>query len=103
MYPFFFQSAGMLVFSSLVFGSQPGSTAIVAGRAQQVMGELSMVNLWSYMVLSVGAAQIVGGFFLVELFNRTNSYSIVFLLGGSSMALAALICTTLTKINNPSK
>jgi MFS family permease len=101
--PFFSQSAGMLVFSSLVFGSQPGSTAIVAARAQQVIGELSMVNLWRYMVLSIGAAQIVGGFFLVELFNKTNSYSIVFLVGGCSMALAALICTTLTKINDPSK
>ena len=101
--PFFSQSAGMLVFSSLVFGSQPGSTAIVAARAQQVIGELSIVSLWRYMVLSIGAAQIVGGFFLVELFNKTNSYSIVFLVGGSSMALAALICTTLTKINDPSK
>ena len=90
-------SWGMIVFSSFIFGSQPGSAAIVAARAQQTMGGTSMVSLWRYMVISVGIAQIFGGAFLVELFNRTNSYFIVFFIGGMSMALASLICATLTR------
>ena len=95
--PFYFDDFSMIILSSFIFGSQPGSAAIVAARAQQAVGESSMVSLWHYMVLSVGIAQIVGGVFLVELFNRTNSYTFVFLIGGTSMGLAALICATLSK------
>ena len=95
--PFYFDDFSIIVLSSFIFGSQPGSAAIVAGRAQQAIGESSMISLWRYMVLSVGAAQIIGGVFLVELFNRTNSYTFIFLIGGASMALAALICATLSK------
>ena len=95
--PFYFDDSSIIFLSSFVFGSQPGSAAIVAGRAQQAIGASSMVSLWRYMVLSVGAAQIIGGVFLVELFNRTNNYTFVFLIGGTSMGLAALICATLSK------
>ena len=95
--PFYFDDFSMIILSSFIFGSQPGSAAIVAARAQKAVGGSSMVSLWHYMVLSVGIAQIVGGVFLVELFNRTNSYTFVFLIGGTSMGLAALICATLSK------
>lgn len=84
-----------LLFSSLVFGSQPGSSAVIAGRAQQVMGTRAMTPLWRWMTISVGAAQIIGAPLLVELFNRVGSYVPVFLAGGTAMAIAALLCATL--------
>ena len=87
--------AGALVFSSLVFGSQPGSSAIIAGRAQRAMGGRPMVALWRRMTIAVGAAQLVGGPALVELFNRTGDHRPVFLAGAAAMALAAVLCATL--------
>ena len=93
--PVLLPGTAVIVFSSLVFGSQPGSSALIAGRAQQAMGSASMVPLWRWMVVAVGAAQILGGIGLVELYNRTGDYRPVFLIGGASMALAALLCATL--------
>ena len=87
----------VLLFSSLVFGSQPGSSAVIAGRAQQVMGSGAMTPLWRWMTVSVGAAQLLGAPLLVELFNRTGSHTPVFLAGGAAMALASILCATLPR------
>ena len=94
--PVLIPGAAIIIFSSLVFGSQPGSSAVIASRAQQAMGAASMVPLWRWMVVSVGTAQIVGGIGLVELYNRTGDYRPVFLVGGVAMALAALLCASLS-------
>lgn len=81
--------------SSLLVGAQPGLTAIIAGQAQRVMGAGSMLGLWRWMVLSVGAAQLVGGYALVALFNATGSYLAVFLVGGAAFAAGAALVATL--------
>jgi predicted MFS family arabinose efflux permease len=94
--PVLIPGGAIIVFSSLVFGSQPGSSAVIASRAQQAMGAASMVPLWRWMVVSVGIAQIVGGIGLVELYNRTGDYRPVFLAGGVAMGLAALLCASLS-------
>ena len=99
--PVFIPSVVVIVFSSLVFGSQPGSSAIIAGRAQEVMGQRAMVPLWRWMVISVGTAQIFGGVLLVEIFNRTNDYYPIFLIGSASMAISALLSASLSR-QNPS-
>ncbi|MDG2286805.1 MAG: YbfB/YjiJ family MFS transporter [Alphaproteobacteria bacterium] len=95
--PVLIPGAAVMIFSSLVFGSQPGSSAVIASRAQQAMGTASMVPLWRLMVLSVGTAQIIGGIGLVELYNRTGDYRPVFLIGGIAMGLAALLCASLSR------
>ena len=84
-----------IVLSSLLVGAQPGLTAIIAGQAQRVMGPGSMLGLWRWMVLSVGAAQLVGGYALVALFNATGSYLAVFGVGGAAFALGALLVASL--------
>lgn len=98
--PVLLPGAAIIVFSSLVFGSQPGSSAVIASRAQRAMGAASMVPLWRWMVVSVGTAQIVGGIGLVELFNRTGDYRPVFLVGGVAMGLAALLCASLSPVRD---
>lgn len=80
-----------IVASSLLVGAQPGLTAIIAGQAQRVMGAGSMLGLWRWMVLSVGAAQLLGGYGLVALFNVTGSYVAVFLVGGGAFAAGAVL------------
>lgn len=96
--PVLLPGAAIIIVSSLVFGSQPGSSAVIASRAQRAMGEASMVPLWRWMVVSVGTAQIIGGIGLVELFNRTGDYRPVFLVGGVAMGLAALLCWSLSAV-----
>lgn len=98
--PVLLPGAAVIIFSSLVFGSQPGSSAVIASRAQRAMGEASMVPLWRWMVVSVGTAQIVGGIVLVELFNRTGDYRPVFLIGGVAMGIAALLCASLDRVGD---
>ena len=87
-----------LTLSSLLFGSQPGSAAIIAGRAQFATRKHAMIKLWRYMVLAVGFSQILGSFFLVTLFNLTGNYSLIFAIGGSAFAIAAALCCTLPRI-----
>ena len=96
--PIILTSIMALTLSSLLFGSQPGSAAIIAGRAQFATGKHVMVKLWRYMVLAVGVSQIIGGFFLVTLFNLTGNYTLIFAIGGSAFAIAAVICCTLPKV-----
>lgn len=84
-----------LVLSSLIFGTQPGLSAVIAGRAQQTMGAASMVALWRWMVLAVGLGQLVGGHALAALFDATGSYMAVYLIGAGAMAAGAVLCAGL--------
>ncbi|MDD9918146.1 MAG: YbfB/YjiJ family MFS transporter [Rhodospirillaceae bacterium] len=89
--PVLFPGALVLVASSLIFGAQPGLSAVISGRARQVVGARDMPHVWRRMVLSVGLSQTVGGYLLVALFNATGSYTAVFLIGGGAMALGAVL------------
>lgn len=89
-----------IVVSSLLVGAQPGLTAIIAGQAQRVMGSGSMLGLWRWMVLSVGASQMVGGYALVALFNATGSYLAVFGAGGAAFAAGAVLVAGLKRGRN---
>ena len=98
--PVFANGIIAIIFSSLVFGSQPGSAAVIAGRAQKAVGDGTMVDLWRYMVIAVGGAQMIGGFVLVELFNITNNYLLIFGIGGTALTFASIICATLTPVSH---
>jgi predicted MFS family arabinose efflux permease len=89
--PVIFPTGIVLVFSSLIFGAQPGLSAVISGRARQVVGARDMPHVWRRMVLSVGISQTIGGYLLVALFNATGSYLQVFLIGGAAMALGAVL------------
>lgn len=80
-----------LIASSLIFGAQPGLSAVISGRARQVVGAQAMPQVWRRMVLSVGLSQTVGGYLLVALFNATGSYTAVFLTGATAMAGGAVL------------
>ncbi len=80
-----------LIASSLIFGAQPGLSAVISGRTRQVVGVRDMPHVWRWMVLSVGLAQTVAGYALVSLFDATGSYTPVFLVGAGAMALGAIL------------
>lgn len=89
--PVLYPAGFVLVASSLIFGAQPGLSAVISGRARQVVGARDMPHVWRRMVLSVGISQTIGGYALVALFNATGSYTAVFLIGGTAMALGAVL------------
>ncbi len=85
-------SAGWaLVVSSLVVGAQPGCSAILSGRTYQLVGAARMAAVWRWMALISGVGQAIGGYAYVALFAYAESYLPIFLLGGTAMALGAVI------------
>ncbi len=85
-------SAGWaLVVSSLVVGAQPGCSAILSGRTYQLVGAARMAAVWRWMALISGVGQAIGGFAFVLIFAYAESYLPIFLLGGTAMALGAVI------------
>ena len=88
--PFLWPAPAAAILSILVVGAQPGFSAIVAGRARLAVGPAAMIVLWRWMVVAVGAAQIVGGAGLVWLFTLTDSYAAVFAIGAAAMAAGAV-------------
>ena len=80
----------MLVLSSLIFGAQPGLSAVISGRTGQVVGKDAMPEVWRWMVLSSAVTKAVAGYALVWLFDLTGSYTILFITGGAALALGAV-------------
>ena len=89
--PVIHPAAWVLVLSSLVVGAQPGFSAIISGRTHQIMGAAHMAQLWRWMALISGIGQAIGGYAYVALFEFAGSYMPVFLVGGTAMALGAVV------------
>ena len=85
----------VLILSSLVVGAQPGFSAIVSGRVQQIVGPDEMPPLWHAMILTGGVAQAVAGYLLVALFEIAGSYVPIFLIGGAAMGTGAILVVNL--------
>jgi predicted MFS family arabinose efflux permease len=85
----------VLMISAYVFGTQPGLSAIASGRAHQAVGAAHMPFLWRWMVLAGGVGQVVGGYGLVGVFNATQDYTPVFLMGAAAMACGSALALPL--------
>ena len=83
--------ATTLIASSIIVGAQPGCSALLSGRVQQVFGPADMPYVWRRMTLVGSIGQGVCAYLFVGIFDYTGSYLIVFLLGGAAMAAGALI------------
>jgi MFS family permease len=86
---------GILIASSLVVGAQPGCSALLSGRTQQIFGNEGMSTVWRHMTLIGSIGQGLGGYLLVALFDATGSYAAIFLIGSAAMASGALISATI--------
>ena len=83
--------AWALIFSSLVVGAQPGFSAIISGRTHQIVGAALMPVVWRWMMLTSGILQAIGGYVYVFVFDYTGDYVLVFCIGGTAMALGAVV------------
>ena len=89
--PVLFPLTITILASSIIVGAQPGCSALLSGRAQQIFGPKLMPVVWRRMTLIGSIGQAMGGYFLVGLFDLTGSYSLVFLIGAAAMASGAII------------
>jgi predicted MFS family arabinose efflux permease len=80
-----------LALSSLIFGAQPGLSAVISGRTGQVVGKAHMAEVWRWMVLSTAITKAVAGYLMVWLFDLTGSYTILFITSGVALAFGALV------------
>jgi predicted MFS family arabinose efflux permease len=84
-----------LVMSSLVVGAQPGFSAVLSGRAYQLVGVEHMAGVWRRVTLAGGVGQAIGGYVLVTMFTVTQSYTPVFLIAAAGLAIGAAIAWSL--------
>ena len=92
-----------LIISSLVVGTQPGLTAIMSGRVHQLMGPENMAPVWRMSALLSTIIQAVAAYGYVTLFEYTDNYAPIFLVGSACFAMGALIAITLKGRNNSKK
>ncbi len=84
-----------LIISSLVVGAQPGLTAIMSGRFHQLMGPDAMAPVWRMSALISTILQAMFAYVYVTIFDLTGSYLPIFIIGGISMGIGAIIALTL--------
>lgn len=85
-------SAGpVLVLSSLLFGAQPGLSALMAARVRDLADADQMPRLMRAMILASSMGSVAAGFALPQIYAATLSHVLVFALGGGAMILGGIL------------
>ena len=96
--PTFSSAAVVLVLSSLLFGAQPGLSALMAARVRDFADADQMPRLMRAMVLASALGSVVAGFVLPQIYEVTSSHVLVFALGGASMVIGGLLVAPWTRM-----
>lgn len=80
----------MLVLSSMLFGAQPGMSALMAVRARELGSPEAMPRVMRAMILANSCGAVIGGLAVPALYGLTGSHGAVFLLGGAAMLTGAM-------------
>ena len=80
----------MLVLSSVLFGAQPGMSALMAVRARELGSPEAMPRVMRAMILANSCGAVIGGLTVPALYGLTGSHGAVFLLGGAAMLTGAM-------------
>lgn len=80
----------MLVLSSILFGAQPGMSALMAVRARELGSPEAMPRVMRAMILANSCGAVIGGLAVPALYGLTGSHGAVFLLGGAAMLTGAM-------------
>ncbi|WP_430398958.1 YbfB/YjiJ family MFS transporter [Ferrovibrio sp.] len=90
--PLLSTSVPALMLSPFLAGAfAPGISAILSGRVAELVGLTRHRQVWGWMTVAVGAAQACGGYSLSYLFTQTHSYMLQFLIGGTALAIGAVL------------
>jgi MFS family permease len=89
--PFLSSAVGVLFASSLLFGGQPGLSALMAARVRDLADAEHMPRLMRAMILASSAGAVVAGAVLPLVYEATGSHVLIFGLGGAAMILGGLL------------
>ncbi len=81
----------LLALSSVIFGAQPGMSVLLAARVREFGAAEAMPRMMRASILANGCGTAVGGLTIPILFGVTESYAVVFAIGGGAMAFAAIL------------
>jgi len=89
--PVFGNGIVILVASTVVFGAQPGLSALISARARDMGTSDAMPTMMRQMISvnAIGAA--IAGLAFPALFDLTQNYALLFAVAGASMGLGALL------------
>ncbi|HYD94684.1 MAG TPA: YbfB/YjiJ family MFS transporter [Noviherbaspirillum sp.] len=90
--PLISTSMPSLFISSLVVGAlTPGLGALVSGRAAEIDGTAAHLRSWAVLTFSYSAVQAAGGYVMAGIYAATHSFSVLFAIGASLLALSTII------------
>jgi predicted MFS family arabinose efflux permease len=87
----------VLLVSSLLFGAQPGLSALMAARTRDLAEADHMPRLMRAMILTSSLGAVAAGFVLPQIYDATQSHVLIFALGGASMILGAVLVAPWSK------
>ena len=81
----------VLFVSSVIFGAQPGASALIAARARDISALHVLPVLMRQLIFINGIATAIAGALIPILFDQSESYNLLFWLGGGFMGLGAIL------------
>ncbi|MBN9278691.1 MAG: YbfB/YjiJ family MFS transporter [Hyphomicrobium sp.] len=84
-------ASGVLFLSSVLFGAQPGLSALMAARVRDLADAQHMPRLMRAMILSSAGGAVVAGAVLPQIYELTQSHVLIFAIGGGAMMLGGLL------------
>ncbi len=81
-----------LAASSVVVGALvPGTSALLSARTAELVGPRPQQRVWGWMTGSFALAQAAGAYAFAWLFDRTESYAVLFALGAGALGAGAVL------------
>jgi hypothetical protein len=80
----------ILIASSVLFGSQPGMSSLMAVRARELSDGTAMPSVMRAMILANSCGSVLGGLLVPALYGATESHAVLFLVGGAAMLVGAV-------------
>lgn len=81
----------ILVLSTIMFGAQPGLSALIAARARDMGQASAMPQLMRKLILVNGIGAAIAGIGFPALFELSENYGLIFWIAGGAMGLGALL------------
>ena len=92
-------SISALWLSTIIFGTQPGVTAIKAARARDLGSAAVMPSVLRVMVMASSLGGAAGGLVFPAIFATTASYELMFLIAGAGILIGGcVVCPNKEKI-----
>ena len=85
--------------STIIFGTQPGVSAIKAARARDLASAEAMPSVLRVMVMASSLGGAAGGAVFPAIFTATASYELMFFIAGTSILIAGFgVCPSRERI-----